>query len=83
MAKNLRAKIPAADTLLVCDSNAAVTARFVAEAGAAAERKVGDVRVCEDAREVAERCVSCCVSYLSLGVCCPSFVVRMMSMFHP
>lgn len=52
MAKNLRAKIPAADTLVIRDVNQDAIKRFVAEA------KEGPVEVAENAREVAEKSVS-------------------------
>ncbi|CAI7655162.1 unnamed protein product [Penicillium pancosmium] len=60
MAKNLRAKIPASDTLIVRDVNKDAMTRFVEESqeiarssGAGAE--VGRVEVAENAREVAEK----------------------------
>lgn len=53
MAKNLRAKIPAADTLIIRDVNEDATKRFVAEA------KEGPVEIAENAREVAEKSVRC------------------------
>lgn len=63
MAKNLRAKIPASDTLIIRDVNEDSAKRFVAESqevarssGAGAE--VGRVEVAENAREVAEKSVS-------------------------
>ena len=37
MAKNLRAKIPASDTLVVFDRNAEATAKFVQEVGGGVE----------------------------------------------
>lgn len=62
MAKNLRAKIPASDTLIVRDVNEEAAKRFVAEAqetarnnGAGANE--GRVEIAENAREVAERSV--------------------------
>ncbi|KAJ5756768.1 hypothetical protein N7533_006311 [Penicillium manginii] len=60
MAKNLRAKIPASDTLIIRDVNKDAMTRFVEESqeiarssGAGAE--VGQVEVAENAREVAEK----------------------------
>lgn len=47
MARNLRAKIPESDTLVVCDANASVAQKFVAEA-------TGKVEVASNARQVAE-----------------------------
>lgn len=63
MAKNLRAKIPAADTLIIRDVNEAATKRFVAEAEEAARSSgagadEGRVEIAENAREVAEKSVS-------------------------
>lgn len=52
MAKNLRAKIPASDTLIIRDVNEDSTKRFVAEA------QEGKVEVAENARDVAEKSVS-------------------------
>ncbi|KAJ5584849.1 uncharacterized protein N7459_004649 [Penicillium hispanicum] len=60
MAKNLRAKIPAADTLIVRDVNEEVIKRFVEEAQEAA-RNAGAgvdenrVEIAQNAREVAEK----------------------------
>lgn len=63
MARNLRAKIPASDTLIIRDVNEDSVKRFLAESrevarssGAGAE--VGRVEVAENAREVAEKSVS-------------------------
>lgn len=63
MAKNLRAKIPASDTLIVRDVNEDVMKQFVAEAqettqsnGAGAND--GQVEIAQSAREVAEKSVS-------------------------
>lgn len=63
MAKNLRAKIPAADTLIIRDVNEAATKRFVVEAQEAAQSSgaganEGRVEIAENAREVAEKSVS-------------------------
>jgi 3-hydroxyisobutyrate dehydrogenase len=63
MAKNLRAKIPASDTLIVRDVNEEAAKRFVAEAQEAARSNgagadEGRVEIAENAREVAERSVS-------------------------
>jgi len=52
MAKNLRAKIPAADTLIIRDVNEETAKRFAAEAHGAA------VEIAQNAREVAEKSVS-------------------------
>lgn len=63
MAKNLRAKIPVSDTLLIRDVNAETTGRFVAESKELAKRSgaQGDayrVEVAHNAREIAEKSVS-------------------------
>jgi hypothetical protein len=63
MAKNLRAKIPASDTLIVRDVNEEAAKRFVAEAQEAARNNgagadEGRVEIAENAREVAEKSVS-------------------------
>ena len=50
MAKNLRAKIPASDTLVVHDRNGEATAKFVEEVGAGIE-------VASSPRKVAEKAV--------------------------
>lgn len=63
MAKNLRAKIPATDTLIVRDVNEKAAQRFVAEAtetfhstGTTVEEN--RVQIAENARELAEKSVS-------------------------
>lgn len=63
MAKNLRAKIPASDTLIVRDVNQDAMTRFVEESqeiarSSGAGAGVGRVEVAENAREVAEKSVS-------------------------
>lgn len=63
MAKNLRAKIPATDTLVIRDVNEDATKRFVQETREAARSSgAGDdttqVVVAQNAREVAEQSVS-------------------------
>jgi 3-hydroxyisobutyrate dehydrogenase len=59
MAKNLRAKIPAADTLIIRDVNEEATKRFVAEAQEAARSADENrVEIAQSAREVAEKSVS-------------------------
>ena len=50
MAKNLRAKIPAEDTLFVHDVNVAATKKFL-------EENPSGVRVAENVRELAEKAV--------------------------
>jgi 3-hydroxyisobutyrate dehydrogenase len=63
MAKNLRAKIPASDTLIVRDVNEAATERFVKEAQEIAQNSGAGadeykVEIATDAREIAEKSVS-------------------------
>lgn len=58
MAKNLRAKIPAADTLIIRDVNEDAAKRFVAEARkTATSANENRVEIAETAREVAEKSV--------------------------
>jgi hypothetical protein len=63
MAKNLRAKIPASDTLIIRDVNEEAMKRFAAEAQEAARSNgaganEGQVEIAASAREVAEKSVS-------------------------
>jgi hypothetical protein len=51
MARNLRAKIPASDTLYICDTNPAATEKF------AAEGKDSKIQVMPGPRQVAEHAV--------------------------
>lgn len=51
MAKNLRAKVPAEDTLFVHDVNTAASQKFL-------EEHSTGVRVAENVREIAEKAVS-------------------------
>jgi 3-hydroxyisobutyrate dehydrogenase len=56
MAKNLRAKIPAADTLIIRDVNEEAAKRFVAEAQETAHNpNENRVEIAQNAREVAEK----------------------------
>jgi hypothetical protein len=57
MARNLRAKIPAEDTLFVHDVNTAATKRFL-------EEHPQGVRVANNVREVAEKAV-CVIAFFS------------------
>ncbi len=59
MAKNLRAKVPAEDTLFIHDVNAAATQKFL-------EENPGGVRVAENVREIAEKAVRTSPSNLTL-----------------
>lgn len=61
MAKNLRAKIPAEDTLFVHDVNTAATERF-------SEEHPHGVSVASSVREVAENAVRIFFSLLSYGL---------------
>jgi hypothetical protein len=56
MARNLRAKIPAEDTLFVHDVNTATTKKFL-------EENPQGVRVAENVREVAENAVRTILSF--------------------
>ena len=49
MAKNLRAKIPQSDTLIIHDVNPAVTEQFKSE--------IGNAEIAQNVREVAEKTV--------------------------
>lgn len=77
MAKNLRAKIPASDTLVICDVRKDITSKFVEETRAAgvadipgaAPGNVLSVDVAANAREVAEKSVSVDVLCLVPIVC--------------
>lgn len=68
MAKNLRAKIPKTDTLVVYDRNTEATSKFVQEIGMAASSPDADgkgmgIEVVKSPRAVAEKSV--CVLLLS------------------
>lgn len=52
MAKNLRAKIPESDTLVICDANPESTKRFIAE------QSGKRVEIASNPRELAEKSVS-------------------------
>jgi 3-hydroxyisobutyrate dehydrogenase len=56
MARNLRAKLPADDTMFVQDVNKEATSKFLQE-------NPTGVRVADSVREVAEKSVSCFVSF--------------------
>jgi hypothetical protein len=66
MAKNLRAKIPAEDTLFVHDVNTAATKKFL-------EENSTGVRVADNVREIAEKAVSNTLLYPSLCMMIPFF----------
>lgn len=66
MARNLRAKIPRSDTLVVYDRNAETSAKFAQEIGA--EVKGGNIEVATSSRVIAQKSVSqLSYSYLSLS----------------
>lgn len=89
MAKNLRAKIPASDTLIIRDINEDAMKRFVAESQEAA-RSTGAgageslVEIAENAREVAEKSVwfvpGCGSGPLWCSRCAPIFIHRLLSL---
>jgi 3-hydroxyisobutyrate dehydrogenase len=63
MAKNLRAKIPETDTLIICDTNPKATGKFVEEVGIATSStnspgKGTGIHIAENPREVAQKSVS-------------------------
>jgi|ERR1700722_6382811 hypothetical protein len=63
MAKNLRAKIPETDTLIICDTNPKATEKFVEEVGIAtsstnAPGRGTGIHIAENPREVAQKSVS-------------------------
>ena len=69
MAKNLRAKISKTDALIICDTNANATKRFVEEVGVAASStpapgKGAGIHIAEDPREVAQKAVGLTYSLL-------------------
>jgi hypothetical protein len=53
MARNLRAKLPAEDTLFIQDVNTAATKKFL-------EENPQGVRIADNVREVAEKAVRIC-----------------------
>ena len=69
MAKNLRAKISKTDALIICDTNANATKRFVEEEGMAASNtaapeKGAGIHIAENPREVAQKAVGLAYSLL-------------------
>lgn len=76
MAKNLRAKIPKSDKLVICDRNAAAIERFIKEAGAGAE---GDkeIEVAKTPRSVVEQAVSELSAYMINPTSCDEHVLSM------
>jgi hypothetical protein len=59
MAVNLREKIPASDTLMVLDVNAQLMQCFVDDDPQTGKSDVARIQVARNARELAERSVSC------------------------
>ena len=66
MARNLRAKLPAEDTLFIQDVNTAATKKFL-------EENPQGVRIADNVREVAEKAVRICPMYLSVSMM--SFII--------
>ena len=63
MAKNLRAKIPNTDTLIICDTNPGATKKFVGEVGIAASSadapgKGTGIHIADNPKDVAQKAVS-------------------------
>lgn len=63
MAKNLRAKIPDTDTLIICDTNPSATKKFVEEVGIAASGadapgKGTGIHIADNPKDVAQKAVS-------------------------
>lgn len=76
MAKNLRARMPEGDTLMICDRNAEATSKFIAEVGIAAasvgaDRKGQGIEIVNTPRELAEKSVSValCLPHSLQGSC--------------
>ena len=63
MAKNLRAKIPATDTLLICDTNPNATKKFVEEVG------IG-THIAENPKEIGQKAVSPILSLIHTPAHC-------------
>ena len=79
MAKNLRAKMPEEDTLLIHDRDTAATTKFLQEIATSSADKGLRVEMLASPREVAERSVSTHLPPLPN----PSVsLLKMMSMFY-
>ena len=70
MAKNLRAKIPASDTLIIHDRNKEATSDFIQEVGIARDNPTSNnemglmgIEIASTPRKVAEKAVGLRVSY--------------------
>lgn len=57
MAKNLRAKIPAEDSLVVFDVNKAAASQFLQEAEQSKDGRIGTTSLADDVRQLAEQSV--------------------------
>lgn len=68
MAKNLRAKIPKTDKLVICDRNSDATDSFIQEAGVGSEG-AQEIEVVKTPRKVAEQAVS----HTRLYIVCSDF----------
>lgn len=82
MARNLRAKIPETDTLVIHDRNAEAATKFLQEAGISAssmgaEGKKINIEIASTPRGVAEKSVR-----PSRHVVSSSYFIHMMSMFY-
>lgn len=83
MAKNLRARMPEGDTLLIHDRNTEATSKFIEEVGIAAasvgaDRKGQGIEIVNTPRALAEKSVSAAFYLLNrLQVSCDEYVVSM------
>ena len=84
MAKNLRAKIPASDTLVIHDRNKEATANFIHEVGVAGDDSTSNspmglmgIEIASSPRAVAEKAVR------DLSLTTMKCFFHMMSMFQP
>lgn len=82
MARNLRAKIPETDTLVIHDRNAEAATKFLQEVGISAssmgaEGKNINIEIASTPRGVAEKSVR-----PSRHVVCRRYFIHMMSMFY-
>jgi hypothetical protein len=74
MAKNLRAKMPEGDRLVICDRNEKATSRFVQEASGpssnnGAPRTAINIEVADTPRDVVEKSVSPAFTYFAYTLC--------------
>jgi hypothetical protein len=78
MAKNLRAKIPETDTLIVCDTNPHATKKFAEEVGIVVSStntpgKGTGIHIAENPKEVAHKAVRHSPSSQSVATCSDEF----------